>query len=143
MKDVLKVAEISIPKIKSEYLKDFRSVRFESDKNLDEQEFWSVDCFMGGTDIAVGDEVKVSVQNMEDCNPTSLWNDGWINYFQNYLCTACKEDCDGYKVYDFYRPEVKVDTVGETAKPYSVIYGRTKEKFDVGESYVFCYRQIR
>ena len=134
MQNVLKVIGIDIPKIRNKYFTGLRSVKFEL-----ENEYWAVECFTGGTDIKVGDNVKVSVQNMNACTPDSLWEDAWINHYPGYLCvSACADGPDEYNLYEFHRAEET-----ETDTPYSVIFGRSKEQFNVGESYVFCYRQIR
>ena len=130
-----KVEEVSIPKIKNEYLTDFRTVRFS---RVDDSQ-WTVDCFMGGTDVSVNDEVEVSVKSMRDCNPSSLIRDGW-GYFHDYLCVSSHKDTDDYCIYEFYRDAVKDNN--EVVKPYSFIFGRTTEKFNVGDSYVFCYRKV-
>ena len=124
-----KVEEVSIPKIKNGYLTDYLDFRFTNSN-----EFWSVSCFPYWGKISILDKIDILVKSMTDCNPMSLNKEGW-NYQEGYLCVSSHEDTDGYILYEFYRE-------GSGDKPYSTIWGRTKEVFDIGDSYVFCYKKV-
>ena len=124
-----KVEEVSIPKLKNGYLTNYRTIRFVS-----KDEYWSVDCFPNLLDIFVFDKAEVSVKLMKNSNPVSLSEEGWI-YEEGYLCVSSHDDTNDYIIYEFYK-----DGYGD--EPYSVIWGRTTEKFDVGDSYVFCCKKV-
>lgn len=123
----MKVNGIEIPKLKGEYLTDFRTVRL-GDYN---GENWTVDCFLIGLDLSVGDSVEFSV--LPDKKDE-------ISY-HGYLCVSANEDTNGYVMYEFYRAPI-VDMNVEV-KPYSTLLGRTKEKFTVGETYMFNYKKVK
>ena len=136
-----KVKGISIPKLKNDYRADYRDVRFS-----DRAEYCAVTCLDGGYDLSAGGKVDVMVKSMRDCNPMSLDRDNWT-YFPDYLCVSEEEDdgsfeasSDGCFSYEFYRASVSEE--GTETKPYSDIYLRTRDRFTVGESYVFCYRKV-
>lgn len=123
----MKVNGIEIPKLKGEYLTDFRTVRFGDDDG----ENWAIDCFLGGSDLSVGDSVKFSV--LPDKKDE-------ISY-HGYLCVSANEDTNGYVMYEFYR--APISDMNVEVKPYSTLYGRTKEKFIVGETYMFNYKKLK
>ena len=126
-----KVIEVSIPKLKNGYLTDYRTVRFDN-----KEDSWSVECFRGGHDISVNDKVEVSVRSMRDCNPMSLNKEGW-NYYESYVCVSSNADIDDGILYEFHK-----EGDDSLNKPYSIIWGRSTEKFEVGDSYVFCYKKV-
>lgn len=122
----MRVNDIEIPKLKGEYLTDFRTVRFS-----DDDENWTIDCFLIGLDLSVGDNIKFSV--LPDKNDE-------IGY-HGYLCVSASEEPNGYIMYEFYRAPT-VDKNVEV-KPYSSLYGRTRKKFTVGETYMFNYKKLK
>lgn len=124
----MKVNGIEIPKLKGEYLTDFRTVRFGDD---DGGENWTVDCFLMGIDLSIGDNVEFSV--LPDKKDE-------INY-HGYLCVSANRDISGFTMYEFYRAPIVTKNV--EVKPYSILFGRTKEKFTVGETYMFNYKKLK
>ena len=124
----MKVNGIEIPKLKGEYLTDFRTVRFGDNYG---NENWTVDCFLIGLGLSVGDIVKFSV--LPDKNDE-------IGY-HGYLCVSANEDINGYTMYEFYRAPIVYMNV--EVKSYSTLFGRTKEKFTVGETYMFNYKKVK
>ena len=123
----MKVNGIEIPKLKGEYLTDFRTVSFGDDDG----ENWTIECFLGGSDLSVGENVKVLVVPDESEE---------ISY-HGYLCVSANEDSNGYTMYEFYRAPIVYMNV--EVKSYSTLFGRTKEKFTVGETYMFNYKKIK
>lgn len=136
MRKNLEVKELTIPKLKNGYLTDYRTVRFGV-KNTDE--YWEIECFLGGSDLNLSEDVEVFIEDMRECNPVSLRNDyPYGKYFLNYLCVGATEDNDGFVYYEFYRAPV-LDENSTEVKPYSILYGRSRESFTVGNEYVFGY----
>lgn len=132
-----KVQEISIPRLKNDYLTDYRHVRFENEKDWT---YMALDCFKGCSELYLGENVDAEIKSMRDYNPMLLVKEGWC-YFE-YICVSGhndgpKDDGVQYYIYDFYREGEKDEGV-----PYSQVFVRSKELFDVGESYVICYKKV-
>ena len=123
----MKVNSVEIPKLRGDYFTDYRTVRFGDGDG----ENWTIDCFLIGLDLSVGDNIEFSV--LPDKKDE-------ISY-HGYLCVSANEDSNGYTMYEFYRAPI-VDMNVEV-KPYSTLYGRTKERFTVGETYMFDYKKLK
>jgi len=122
-----KVEEVSIPNLKGKYLTDYRSMRVV----YGEDEFWSADCIAKETDASIGDFVSVLVRSTENCDISSLQREGWVCY-PSYLCIMAHDENSDMGYYEFYKDNKD--------NPYSMIYGRTSDKFEVGKNYIFCYK---
>ena len=122
-----KVEEVSIPNLKGKYLTDYRSMRVV----YGDDEFWSTECITNKTDISVGNFVNVLIKPVENCDVDSLQREGWI-CFSPYLCIMAHDENSGFNYYELYKDNKD--------NHYSMIFGRTNEKPEVGKNYVFCYK---
>jgi len=124
-----KVEEISIPNLKGKYLADYRSMRVV----YGEDEFWSADCIINKTDVSIGNSINILIEPSENCDFDSLYKEGWV-CFTPYLCIMAHDENSGMNYYEFYKDSSVKDV------PYSMIYGRTSDKFEVGKDYAFWYK---
>lgn len=137
MRKNFKVTEVSIPKIKEQYLTDFRNVRFEAN----EDEYWSIECWMD-TRAEYDKSVSILLAPTKTTSAEEVFNEFKKGgFYNNYLCVSVFDDGNGYNVYEFYREALK-DDHNKVIKPYSTITGRTSEKFIVGEIYTLCYKPV-
>lgn len=130
----MNVCQVAIPKLKSKYFTDLRSVTLSSNTG----ERVSVDCLDGGFGLSIRDKVSVDIKSMRDCSPTSLNKENWDDYFDSYLCISESHETKYLTNYEFYKPSINGDS-----DIYSTMFVTSYDnKFIVGEEYVLCYRKV-